>query len=153
MASRYSLTTRSSRDSTRRVNSLGKLQRLAEKFGPSSPAAHSWRDFESARAEVERLRALCRERKCRFIDPWCDAAAMGPKLNSAEREWVDWTAMSPEPVLVADSGYLLADIRQGEVGDCYLLAAVASVIEEPVLLDNSACDTRRSSARYRLSRR
>lgn len=135
---RFSLTTRSTHDSPRRVDSLGKLKRLATQHGPLSPAAHSWYDFESARAEVDRLRAECRKRKCRFVDPWCDAAAIGPKLNGAEREWVDWTAMCPNPTLVADSGFQLGDIRQGEVGDCYLLAAVASVIDEPELLDNSA---------------
>jgi hypothetical protein len=104
---------------------------------PTSPAARSWRNFQDATAEVERVRARVRARGkgARFVDAWCDSpAALGPRVSAAEREWVDWARIAPAPVLVS-GGFSATDIRQGEVGDCYLLAAASALTPTPALLD------------------
>ena len=48
---------------------------------------------------------------------------------------VDWTLIAPSPVFI-EGGFSAIDIRQGEVGDCYLLAAAASLCETPEVLDS-----------------
>jgi len=124
-------------DAPRRAAALKAAAAAARRVFGGAPAALSWRDFEAATAEVERVRARVRALGpgARFVDEWCDApAALGPRIDAADHEWVDWARIAPSPVLVA-GGFEAADIRQGEVGDCYLLAAATALTHTPAALD------------------
>jgi hypothetical protein len=56
-------------DAERRARSFAKLRAKAAAAGANSPMSSSLRDFDAARAEVDRIRAACRERGTKFVDP------------------------------------------------------------------------------------
>lgn len=128
----------SMRERERRALSLKKLALEAERLGPSSTAAAHWSNFLAATSEVERIRSECRAQGRVYRDPWCcNEWALGARMEAEAElhEWVDWSLIAPRPAFIED-GYSAVDVRQGEVGDCCLLAAAACMCDSPELLDS-----------------
>jgi WD40 repeat protein len=112
-----------SRESARRRGAREEMQRAAAAAGRGSRAHMDWEDFEAAEREVEAKRVECRRAGARFRDGWSGEAASGG-AGWGEIAWADWRQCAPEPTVVV-GGYEQADVAEGALGACPLLAAVA----------------------------
>lgn len=78
----------------------------------------------------------CPTRKCGYF-AWADGAAGRPSPSSGPLSWARFPAL---PV-VSDFGFRAADLRQGGVGDCWFLSALAVVAERHDLIARLFADT------------
>ena len=119
-----------SAERARRSASLAAMQAAARSGGARSTARESWDDFCVAQAEVERLRAQVRASGsgALYRDAWSGTAgAIGSGWAEGQGAvWADLPQMAPYPVLFED-GFSLADVVQGALGDCYMLACLAEL--------------------------
>ena len=84
----------------------------------------------------------CPSRKCGFF-AWADGGFS--KGGSAER--LGWARMPRELAIVSDYGFRAEDLRQGGVGDCWFMSALAVVAERHDLIARLfAADTARNAA-------
>lgn len=117
-----------------RKQALLAMRAAAAASPPGSAARESWRDFCAASEEVERLRAEVRARgpAARFADGWSGPRAIGAGWTGGNAAvWRDIRECAPNPVVIED-GFSLADVQQGELGNCYFIACLANLV-----LDNN----------------
>ncbi|KAL1527564.1 hypothetical protein AB1Y20_008951 [Prymnesium parvum] len=87
----------------------------------------------------------CRARMCGFFS-WADggAATFGRGGRAAS---LSWARMPLSLHVVSDFGFRAADLRQGGVGDCWFMSALAVVAERHDLIEKLfAADTARNAA-------
>ena len=84
----------------------------------------------------------CVDRKCGFF-AWADGTG-GPS-TARPKEPLAWTRL-PSLEVVSDFGFRAADLRQGGVGDCWFLSALAVVAERHDLIARLFEDTARNGA-------
>jgi hypothetical protein len=106
----------------------------AEASAPGSVARASWADFCAAVREVDALRARVRAHGpgVRFRDGWTEQHAWGARREKVR--WLDARDAVPEPVVVSD-GFSVADVGQGQIGDCYFIAELANLADVQGALD------------------
>ncbi|XP_055625913.1 calpain-B-like isoform X2 [Toxorhynchites rutilus septentrionalis] len=93
------------------------------------------KDFRSVDAQdFHDLRASCLRTRTLFEDPVFPAdnssLDFGGGLSLSHIKWLRPSEISPNPVFYEDS-YSRFDVNQGELGDCWLLAAAANLTQEP----------------------
>lgn len=81
----------------------------------------------------------CPTRACGFF-AWADGGQGAPSRDSSPSQPLTWTRL-PSLVVVSDFGFRAADLRQGGVGDCWFLSALAVVAERHDLIARLFADT------------
>ena len=111
-------------EQARRAAFLARMQAAV----PGSTAHEAWEDYQVASARVEAARAECRARGGAFEDGWSGTpAAIGEGWDKgAQAEWARFAQCALHPV-VFEGGFGLRDVKQGELGDCYFVAAMADL--------------------------
>eukprot|EP00965_Chrysotila_dentata_P174895 5774059-Pleurochrysis_carterae.AAC.4 len=69
----------------------------------------------------------CARRVCGFFG-WVDGGSGGGSHSGRDRK-LQWARMPTSMALVTDYGFRAADLRQGGVGDCWFMSALAVVAE------------------------
>uniref|UniRef100_A0A8B9MEJ1 Calpain catalytic domain-containing protein n=1 Tax=Accipiter nisus TaxID=211598 RepID=A0A8B9MEJ1_9AVES len=91
--------------------------------------------------DFNQLRALCLSQGLLFEDATFPAhvSSIGPNLFPADKLWqIQWkrpTEFQRNPYLITD-GVSRFDIKQGEIGDCWMLAALGSLTLQKQFLEN-----------------
>ncbi|XP_052662686.1 calpain-13-like isoform X2 [Harpia harpyja] len=91
--------------------------------------------------DFNQLRALCLSQGLLFEDATFPAhvSSIGPNLLPADKLWqIQWkrpTEFQRNPYLITD-GVSRFDIKQGEIGDCWMLAALGSLTLQKQFLEN-----------------
>lgn len=102
--------------------------------GADDDAGLSGRDV--ALRKVHELRDRYLSRGALYEDDFCGDDALGnSQLVSKNPVWERMTNMAPNPQMTT-GGYSPDDIRQGELGDCWLLSAMSVAAMRPEVLDN-----------------
>ena len=84
------------------------------------------------------------ERKCGFFC-WADGGEVFQRGGSSEK--LDWSRMPIALNIVSDFGFRAEDLRQGGVGDCWFMSALAVVAERHDLIAKIfGADTARNKA-------
>ncbi|XP_078458549.1 calpain-8-like isoform X1 [Lampetra planeri] len=111
------------------------MQANSTRGSVQDPEPHLGQDWGS-------LRAQCKREKALFCDPLFPAEpkALGPPAETtaapekAPLEWLRPREICPKPFFLLD-GASTTDICQGDLGDCWLLAAMSSLTLEPALFE------------------
>ncbi|XP_061407162.1 calpain-8-like [Lethenteron reissneri] len=111
------------------------MQTNSTRGSAQDPEPHLGQDWGS-------LRAQCKREKALFCDPLFPAEpkALGPPAGTtaapekAPLEWLRPREICPKPFFLLD-GASTTDICQGDLGDCWLLAAMSSLTLEPALFE------------------
>ncbi len=86
----------------------------------------------------------CKSRKCGFFC-WADGGEVFQRGGSSEK--LDWSRMPIALNIVSDFGFRAEDLRQGGVGDCWFMSALAVVAERHDLIAKIfGADTARNQA-------
>ena len=75
----------------------------------------------------------CERRKCGFFG-WVDGGAVAWRGGERDRSPLEWARMEREMDVVSDYGFRADDLRQGGVGDCWFMSALAVVAERHDLI-------------------
>ncbi|CAM9584864.1 unnamed protein product [Lampetra planeri] len=118
-----------------RISSAFAMQANSTRGSVQDPEPHLGQDWGS-------LRAQCKREKALFCDPLFPAEpkALGPPAETtaapekAPLEWLRPREICPKPFFLLD-GASTTDICQGDLGDCWLLAAMSSLTLEPALFE------------------
>ena len=115
-------------------------------------ARNEWQDMPIDVMPVESIQKECRKKKCSFLDtefPPSERSIFGPPGQKritfdTEIQWrrpsefmsaLDGAGAEKPQIQVFDKTIEPADIKQGALGDCWFMSALASLAERPSLVD------------------
>lgn len=86
----------------------------------------------------------CQTRKCGFF-AWVDGSENAFKRDGSATR-LQWARLPPQLHIVNDFGFRAEDLRQGGVGDCWFMSALAVVAQRHDLIAKLFVDTARNRA-------
>jgi hypothetical protein len=126
-------------EAARRAAAVRSMEEAAHDSEPGSAARAHLEDFQAGCKALQEKRAT----KAGFHDAWSCVESLGSLDDvSGGVVWVRVAKLAPAPALLGAGGFSFSDVRQGELGDCYFLSALAELcMQAPEALDSALLAT------------